>query len=144
MVMPGSLDYLYHYGILDHIPYEAYEMTPINNQAYAPMNGSQYIDATKQGLMYDTYTGQDTFVQRNSIGEEDEITNFKNSLTESSEKSSEKKSKSPELIKGAFASLILLGTTLFLLCRRKKAPQPQTETTSFFSKLNPKNWFKKN
>lgn len=26
-VMPGSLDYLYYNGILDHIPYEAYETT---------------------------------------------------------------------------------------------------------------------
>ena len=42
-VLPGSLDYLYHNGIINHIPYEAYEMTPINNKAYAPMNGSEYL-----------------------------------------------------------------------------------------------------
>ncbi|MCQ2754755.1 MAG: hypothetical protein MJ231_06880 [bacterium] len=28
-VLPGSLDYLYYNGILDHIPYEAYDMSPI-------------------------------------------------------------------------------------------------------------------
>jgi len=143
MVMPGSLDYLYHYGILDHIPYEAYEMTPINNQAYAPMNGSQYLNAAKQGLMYDTYTGNDTFIKRNPISEEDEITNFKNSITQTAERTTEKVAKTPELVKGVVAGLILLGTTFCLLCGRKKTPQPHAETTSFFAKLNPKNWFKK-
>lgn len=42
-VLPGSLDYLYYQGILDHIPYEAYDMPYIGVQEMqTPMpSGSQ-------------------------------------------------------------------------------------------------------
>ena len=86
MVLPGSLDYLYYNGILDHIPYEAYEMTPMtpsgmaqmsgmgtgygmnmgNYSGIGQMNGSQYLQAAQGGLLYDTYTYPDTFVRRNN------------------------------------------------------------------------------
>ena len=88
-VLPGSLDYLYYNGILDHIPYEAYEMSPMTPSGMAQMsgmgsgnamnptmkgfgtanvpqmNGTQYLKAAKGGLLYDTYTYPDTFVRRN-------------------------------------------------------------------------------
>lgn len=36
-VLPGSLDYLYHNGIIDHIPYEAYEQPKmIKKQSVTP------------------------------------------------------------------------------------------------------------
>lgn len=38
-VLPGSLDYLYYNGILDHIPYEAYEMSPMTPSGMAQMSG---------------------------------------------------------------------------------------------------------
>lgn len=38
-ILPGSLDYLYHYGILDHIPYEAYEQLPMTQSGMAQMSG---------------------------------------------------------------------------------------------------------
>ena len=41
-ILPGSLDYLYHNGILDRIPYEAYEippMTPSGQMQMAGING---------------------------------------------------------------------------------------------------------
>lgn len=63
-VLPGSLDYLYYNGILDHIPYEAYEMAPV--QQPSPMNGTQYLDMAAQGNLYNTYTNPDTFVRRNN------------------------------------------------------------------------------
>lgn len=88
-VMPGSLDYLYYNGILDHIPYEAYETTPVmpsgaginpmmnqtmnfagmgvNAQAYQ-MNAEQYINAARQGNAFNTYNAPDTFVRRNNSG----------------------------------------------------------------------------
>lgn len=86
-VMPGSLDYLYYNGILDHIPYEAYETTPVmpsgaginpmmnqtmnsagmgvNTQSYQ-MNAEQYINAARQGNAFNTYNSPDTFVSRNN------------------------------------------------------------------------------
>lgn len=38
-VLPGSLDYLYYNGILERIPYEAYEMTPMTASGQAQMMG---------------------------------------------------------------------------------------------------------
>lgn len=38
-VLPGSLDYLYHNGILPCVPYEAYEMTPMTASGRAQMAG---------------------------------------------------------------------------------------------------------
>lgn len=85
-VMPGSLDYLYYNGILDHIPYEAYETTPVmpsgaginpimNSQysqtmqpAVSAMNAEQYINAARQGNAFNTYNAPDTFVRRNNSG----------------------------------------------------------------------------
>ena len=87
-VMPGSLDYLYYNGILNHIPYEAYETTPVmssagvagntmmnqtmtstgmgmNAQTYQ-MNAEQYINAARQGNAFSTYNATDTFVHRNN------------------------------------------------------------------------------
>ena len=88
-VLPGSLDYLYYNGILDHIPYEAYEMGPMTASgraqmsglgtgfslnpamkansvnAYSQMNGTQYLQNAQQGLLYNTYNSPDTFVPRN-------------------------------------------------------------------------------
>ena len=87
-VLPGSLDYLYYNGILDHIPYEAYQMGPITPSgmmqmsgmgtgygfnpmmsgfgAMPQMNGTQYLKNARQGLLYDTYNYPDTFVKRNT------------------------------------------------------------------------------
>ena len=89
-ILPGSLDYLYYNGILDHIPYEAYEMSPMTpsgmmqmsgmGTAYGlnpmmngygsamqtQMNGSQYLKSAQGGLLYDTYTYPDTFVRRSN------------------------------------------------------------------------------
>lgn len=91
-VLPGSLDYLYHNGILNHIPYEAYEMTPMTQSGMAQMagkgaglnpnpyraytngmqsqmpvqNGIQYLQSAQQGMLYDTYTQPDMFVRRNN------------------------------------------------------------------------------
>lgn len=61
-ITPGSLDYLYYNGILDHIPYEAYEMTP----GFANMNATQYLNMAKQGYAYNTPTMPDTFVRQNN------------------------------------------------------------------------------
>ena len=89
MITPGSLDYLYHKGILDHIPYEAYEygignLQTIGTNPYAGikqaylggnypmqstvMNGSQYINAAQKGLLYNEYLqNNDSFIRRNPV-----------------------------------------------------------------------------
>ena len=51
-VLPGSLDYLYYNGIIDHIPYEAYQMPA------AVMSGTQYLNAARQGQLY-----ENTYIQ---------------------------------------------------------------------------------
>ena len=56
MVLPGSLDYLYYNGILDHIPYEAYEMTPMTPSGMAQMSG--------MGTGYGMNTGHNTYKLR--------------------------------------------------------------------------------
>lgn len=86
-VLPGSLDYLYYNGILDRIPYEAYEQSPITasgraqmaglnsnmpfNNSYGTfsnnihMNGSQYLKYAQNGALYNnTLTHPDIFVKR--------------------------------------------------------------------------------
>ena len=51
-VMPGSLDYLYYGGVLDCIPYAAYEMGPVS-PSY--INGSEYLDCAKRGCAFAGY-----------------------------------------------------------------------------------------
>ena len=183
-VFPGSLDHLYYNGILDHIPYEAYEMGPITqsgmaqmsgmgtgfginamngygmNQmgAYAPtaqMNGSQYLKSAQSGLMYNTYTCPDTFVPRNNAdiktGQDFSIEtsaygengkNFRESIMEAASKTKETVSNSPNWVKGILAGGIML-TTLCMLFKGKKAPNHQSQSSSFLSKFNPINLIKK-
>lgn len=157
-VLPGSLDYLYYNGILDHIPYEAYEG--------APINGSQYLNQAQQGLMYDTYTSPDTFVKRNNSnykqGEEysfaksafgyndgvgkdanfeinavgQEGKSFRESILDSAKSTASGFNNVPTFVKGLIAGGVMIGT-LFYLIRGKKKPLVD------WSKLNPINWFKK-
>ena len=60
-VLPGSLDYLYYNGILNHIPYEAYDV----GYPVPTMNGSQYLDLAKKGYGYNLPSMPDTFVHQN-------------------------------------------------------------------------------
>lgn len=169
-VLPGSLDYLYYNGILDHIPYEAYEM-PIAgvSSAYQSMNGSQYLDSAMSGNMYNAYNNQDSFVKNNNVEEQQGYSFTKNALGigdgkgqdydfEAAANGSEGKTfrqsimsaaaetknsvtNAPNYIKGILGGCLMLGT-LFCLLKGKKAPAVHKHT-SFWSKLNPKNWFKK-
>ena len=79
MVMPGSLDYLYYNGVLDHIPYYAYDSIPYNQSQMAnpystmgnmysqpTMNANQYLNTAMQGNGYNTYNHPDVFVKRNN------------------------------------------------------------------------------
>lgn len=70
-VLPGSLNYLYNNGIVDHIPYEAYTMSPMTPSGYAqmagvahnPYAGADYLKMAQSGLLYNTYADSDTFMR---------------------------------------------------------------------------------
>lgn len=139
-VLPGSLDYLYYNGILDHIPYEAYES--------APANATQYLNQAKQGLLYDTYTSPDTFVKRNeakqsqdysfsksafglnngvgkdadfevnAVGQEGK--SFRESIIESAKSTASGFNNAPTFVKGLLAGGIMIGTLFCLLKGKKK------------------------
>lgn len=192
-VLPGSLDYLYYNGTLDHIPYEAYEMGPVTPSGMAQMSGmgtgigmaygmnpmggynmnsgyqmngygmngyvspyqmsgSQYLQAAQQGSLYNNYTTQDNFVNRynSGISQGQNLSkenyrfgengkNFRESILEAASATKDTVSSSPNWIKGILAGGIML-TTLCMLFKGKKKPVPQTYSTGFLSKLNPKNW----
>lgn len=165
-VLPGSLDYLYYNGILDHIPYEAYETV-------APMNGSQYLNQAKQGLLYDTYTSPDTFVKHSSneyrqgqdysfynhafgvgdgVGKDQsfemkafgpEEKSFRESIVDSAKSTASGFSNTSIFIKGLVAGGVMVGTLFCLLRGKKTGSVKEASVPSFLSKLNPKNWFKK-
>ena len=106
-VLPGSLDYLYYNGIIDHIPYEAYDMgycaVPVNNISN-PYN--EYYN--------------DTFVKSEQQPKKEEKS-FRESLTAGFEKSKNTVNSTPTVIKGLLGGAVMLGT-LFLLIRGKKRP----------------------
>ena len=160
-ILPGSLDYLYYNGIIDHIPYEAYEMTPMTPSGMAQMSGmsglgfasqcpyhanaTEYLNAARKGLMYDTYTHPDVFVQRNGnlkrnyniknkafcdgegygrcydseaviYGQDGK--NFRQSIREAFSSAKESVSSSPSWMKGILAGGIILTTLCCLFGRR--------------------------
>ena len=68
-VLPGSLDYLYYNGILDYIPYEAYEYPVYNNGAQSRnqfINASQYLQGVQSSYNYQP-TLNDAFVSNGGV-----------------------------------------------------------------------------
>ena len=144
--LPGSLDYLYNSGIIDHIPYEAYEMTPLTYANTAQMNGSQYLQAAQKGLLYNTYTCPDTFVRRNTnttneysvynrsfkdgdgysrdadlevMANGEDGKRYRKAITNAASRAKETVSNSPNWVKGLLASGILITTLCALLTKGK-------------------------
>ena len=161
-VLPGSLDYLYYNGIIDHIPYEAYDMQPV-------MNGSQYLNMAQQGALYNTYNSQDSFVRRkdshqneysvlrqaygigNGIGRDvdyevmangEEGKNLRLSILDAAGKTKGKVSNSSNLTKGVLSAGVIL-LTLACLFKGKKRPLISAHGKTSGSMWNPINWFKK-
>ena len=62
-VYPGSLDYLYHNGVLECIPYEAYSM-PVSNQPSMNVNPYANLKQKYQNDQYNQYQniGADSFI----------------------------------------------------------------------------------
>ena len=128
-VLPGSLDYLYYNGILDSIPYEAYDMPTVGMASQPSMNGSEYLKAAQQGFGYQAQAGlQDSFVRQNLPINPDayqpygsgartireEITNATRSVNDTHKDKS-------MLMKGLIAGGVILTTLACILCRKKPA-----------------------
>ena len=138
-VLPGSLDYLYYNGIIDRIPYEAYEIMPMTPSGMAQMsgagmcmgagsygmmpamNGTQYLQAAQRGLIYNTYTCPDTFINRDISDEVDSCSNnqrgksFKDSIKDTYAKAYNTYSTTPGWVKGLLATGITLLTLAALI-----------------------------
>ena len=138
-VMPGSLDYLYYNGVLDHIPYEAYEMVPVNNasnqqvqQNSTPnyVNAPNFSNQPQVNNKQDYLQGgiQDTFEYSNN-------TNIDNPENKNFKKISNKG-------KGLIGAAVILLTIIGIIKGGGKKTAGTTKT-GFFAKINPKNWFKK-
>ena len=187
-VLPGSLDYLYYNGILDHIPYEAYEygfgvpnagmVNPYSGLKQAVMmNGNEYLNSAQRGLSYRTFSN-DNFTRQNMqiygggnydnrfaynpYGSQVGVSSYNNSgfgtvlknryeqtkmnlresILNSANYVKESFFNSSNLWKGTLAVILLIATP-FLMARGKKKPPEQIQNNSFWSKINPKNWFKK-
>ncbi len=155
-ILPGSLDYLYHNGIINHIPYEAYETVPMTASGQAQLsgmgmghgftnsplnynigptslNGSQYLRQAQGGYLYDTYTSPDVFVSRNNSPIQDRegysVRKAFNSVMNA-----------PSWLKGLASGGIIIATLMCLL-KGKKCPTSQATKPSLFDKL--KSLFKK-
>lgn len=159
-VLPGSLDYLYHNGILDHVPYEVYQMTPMTQSGMLQMSGmgnglnqaptmqnysplqSPYNMNVSQGMSFSlaganspnmAYPQGDTYVQNNNV---------------SGSKFIEKVSNTPTWIKGLLAGGIMLSTLVCMFKTGKKSAkkvvdsaQVKETTLGMWDKI--KEWFKR-
>lgn len=121
-VNPYTLNHLYSQGILDYVPYDlcpAAQNVPI-------MYGFQnpYLNTAMQGNLYKNSTeANDTF-------EKDKNLNFWDKI--------------PKPIKGVISGGLIVGSLALVLRGKKKPASVEiAEKTSFWQKMNPKNWFKK-
>ena len=144
-VLPGSLDYLYYNGILDHIPYEAYEGAPLPQNFNSPQLPS----------------GEDRFVKSNSSFEQEKSEveqlshsahmkklvrnlnekNFRQAIINSAQDSRTSNTKNTNLYKGIAAAGVLILTTCALFHCKKVSFVSGVK--NFFSKFNPIKLFKK-
>jgi hypothetical protein len=82
-------------------------------------------------------------VDSNKIDAYNDLSNLSNNINSGVNKISNTISNTPKLILGVIAGTIGLIGIASLFKRGKKPPKTSTNNTSFWSKLNPVNWFKK-
>ncbi len=147
-----------------------YSMPGAYSPAAVQMNATQYLNNAQNGYLYKAYDNrQDSFIRRVNNNHENRFSimeqayggdgpngkdvdfeerangsegkKIRQSLTDAAGKTTESVINSPTWVKGILAGGIT-ATTLCLLFRRGKKPT-SVQNKSFFSKLNPVNWFKK-
>jgi len=142
-VLPGSLDYLYNYGILECVPYEAYQTAPMVQV------GAMQTSSVPTGMGVDKYVGLEqgsvrqsdgynqALVENNPHYQVDEFTNNK----EIDSNALGKVINTP-WIKGALAGGIILLTACCLFKSGKKSLKvPQNIKPNLWEKF--KGLFKK-
>ena len=200
-IIPGSLDHLYYNGIIDHIPYEAYEMAPVMHSTNAHRCNHPLCKANNMkgqiygnyGNSYDSFVGtvcnpqmygvlpsmslysggyggvspysdwnalvglygvpvnpyyglKDAFVHENCGCNYSHYNSFNESIKAEAKDAKEGVLNSHPGLKGLLSLGILLMTPFLLLKGIGKGKQPVVNSAkkSFWSRLNPKNWFKNN
>ena len=156
-VLPGSLDYLYHNRIIDHIPYEAYEMSPLTSSRMPQISGMGYgVNQTQ--MMQGFNTPQTQYIntpQMVSYQNESLYNNQQNDMFIANSNSSSNtlskitdKFKNSTTLKGIVAAGIMILTLCCMFKTGKKVPKQTTQNTpatevktSIWGKI--KGWFKK-
>lgn len=129
-VLPGSLDYLYYNGVLDSIPYEAYDMPMKSGMTQPTMNGSEYLKAAQQGFGYQAQAGlHDSFVRQNPVAQNpdayspygSEAKSIREEITNATRSVNDTHKDKSMLMKGLIAGGVILTTLACILCRKKPA-----------------------
>lgn len=129
-VLPGSLDYLYHNGVLDHIPYEAYEMPQYMSSASSSRGDRDYIQSrdsyTKSAKLSSVEHSEYTNPYRADkhdifVNESDRKSSVYNSSTGENPVKKEKVLTTPAILKGLAGVVVMVGT-IFLLVKGRKKP----------------------
>lgn len=142
-VFPGSMDHLYYGGVIPCIPYEAYERPSYNVAPY--QHGMGMADPETAWTINEIHRIKnegkcDTF----NYATEMDNKSYRESILDAAKDDKSIRMDKPNksmLVKGLIGAGVLI-TTLALLIRGKKAPASTSTNTSFWSKLNPLNWFK--
>ena len=154
-VLPGSLDYLYNYGILEHVPYEAYGATPMTASGMAQISGmgsglrqnpmtQGYGDFQNSQIYSPQYMQQAGFGYNNGMNNQPDMFVQKEQpfMKNSFSKTAEKAINLPTWIKGVLAGGIMLLTACCMFKSGKKIVKtPQNIKPNLWEKL--KGMFKK-
>jgi hypothetical protein len=156
-IQQWSLVNLYNQGILPCVPMDippapvtqsglmqmsgnSAMMHPLANQ----VNGTQYLDNAQKGALYNTQN-PDVYYSNNNLTTnpyEYRDKSFREEILDSANNVNTKtKSKTSNWVKGLISSGVIVLTLALLFRKGKKAIV--NNISKFWSKLNPKNWFKK-
>ena len=93
---------------------------------------------------YGLHSGIGTDVDYEKMANDEDGKNLRVSITNAAKSAKEGVMNAPSLVKGLAAAGIILGTVLLFIRKHTKPAAPAGGNNSgFWSKLNPKNWFKK-
>lgn len=156
-IQQWSLVNLYNKGILPCVPMDI-PPVPVTQSGLMQMsgnsamvhplanqvNGTQYLDNAQKGALYNTQN-PDVYYSNNNLTTnpyEYRDKSFRQEILDSANNVNTKtKSKTSNWVKGLISSGVIVLTLALLFRKGKKAIV--NNISKFWSKLNPKNWFKK-